>query len=460
MVKNTTPVVRTRIAPSPTGLLHVGTARAALFNELFARGRGGQFVLRIEDTDRQRSRPEYEQDILTGLKWLGLVWDEGPDVGGQYGPYRQSERSELYRAALQRLLDEDKAYQATGSSAIVFRVKEGIIEFDDLIRSLVKVPTESWGGDFIIARSMGDPLYHLAAVVDDETMKISHVIRGEDHLTNTARHILLQQALGYKTPQYAHLPLLLDPSRRKLSKRAGDVSLLRYRDKGYLPEAMVNYLALLGWNPGGQEEYFSHEELTKEFSLEKVQKGGAIFNQAKLSSMNKYYLQQVSDTTLLAWGRHYLEQGQTDNKELLAMGEQRLLAALKTEQGRLSTNQELETSLDWARPSWVGKYEPALLVWRESTASETADYLSALAQELSAVSDKEWAEDNLTTRILLWIKAHSWRNGDVLWPMRVALTGREHSPGPFAVATVIGQQDTLTRLKLAHERLRDSISGE
>lgn len=142
------------------------------------------------------------------------------------------------------------------------------------------------------------------------------------------------------------------------------------------------------------------------------------------------------------------------------MGEQRLLAALKTEQGRLSTNQELETSLDWARPSWVGKYEPALLVWRESTASETADYLSALAQELSAVSDKEWAEDNLTTRILLWIKAHSWRNGDVLWPMRVALTGREHSPGPFAVATVIGQQDTLTRLKLAHERLRDSISGE
>ena len=460
MVKNTTPVVRTRIAPSPTGLLHVGTARAALFNELFARGRGGQFVLRIEDTDRQRSRPEYEQDILTGLKWLGLVWDEGPDVGGQYGPYRQSERSELYRAALQRLLDEDKAYQATGSSAIVFRVKAGIIEFDDLIRSLVKVPTESWGGDFIIARSMGDPLYHLAAVVDDETMKISHVIRGEDHLTNTARHILLQQALGYKTPQYAHLPLLLDPSRRKLSKRAGDVSLLRYRDKGYLPEAMVNYLALLGWNPGGQEEYFSHEELTKEFSLEKVQKGGAIFNQAKLSSMNKYYLQQVSDTTLLAWGRHYLEQGQTDNKELLAMGEQRLLAALKTEQGRLSTNQELETSLDWARPSWVGKYEPALLVWRESTASETADYLSALAQELSAVSDKEWAEDNLTTRILLWIKAHSWRNGDVLWPMRVALTGREHSPGPFAVATVIGQQDTLTRLKLAHERLRDSISGE
>src|SRR3989338_8165071 len=460
MAKEIKRQIRTRIAPSPTGMLHVGTARAALFNELFARKQGGEFVLRIEDTDRQRSEKKFEQDVLTGLKWLGLEWDEGPDIGGKYGPYRQSERGEFYRAALQQLIDNERAYQVPHGEAIVFRVSEEEIVFTDLIRGTVKVPTSSWGGDFIVARSMNDPLYHLAAVVDDQLMQISHVIRGEDHLTNTARHILLQRSLAYETPQYAHLPLLLDEGRRKLSKRAGDVSLLSYRDKGYLADAMLNYLALLGWNPGGQEEYFTHEELVRSFNLSKVQKGGAIFNQVKLTSMNKHYLQELDEDKLLDWGKKYLLLDQKKNHELLGMEEGRLKAALKTEQGRLSTYHELEVLLDWARPSWAGEYKSDLLIWRESTAADTINYLSALAEEFKLMGNSDWVEETLTPRILSWIRARNWHNGAVLWPMRVALTGRENSPGPFAVAVVVGKTETVTRLELAHNKLQDSISGE
>lgn len=459
MAKEAERPIRTRIAPSPTGMLHVGTARAALFNELFARQLGGEFVLRIEDTDRQRSEKKFELDILTGLEWLGLEWNEGPDIGGKFGPYRQSERGEFYRTAIQRLIDNEQAYQAPDSEAIVFKVSEEEVEFQDLIRGKVKVPTNSWGGDFIIARSINDPLYHLAAVVDDQLMQISHVVRGEDHLTNTARHILLQRSLGYDTPQYAHLPLLLDSSRRKLSKRAGDVSLLSYRDKGYLAAAMLNYLALLGWNPGGEEEYFTHEELVRVFSLSKVQKGGAIFNPVKLSSMNKHYLQQLGEGELLGWGREYLLQDKEKNQELLSMEENRLKAALRTEQGRLSNYQELEILLDWARPSWTGEYKPDLLIWRKSNAADTISYLAALAEELKQIVSSDWMEEKLTARVLLWIKAKNWQNGDVLWPMRVALTGRENSPGPFAVAAVVGQAETVTRLTAAQKKLQDSISG-
>lgn len=460
MAKEAERPIRTRIAPSPTGMLHVGTARAALFNELFARQQGGEFVLRIEDTDRQRSKKIFELDILTGLKWLGLEWNEGPDIGGKYGPYRQSERGEFYRTAIQQLIDNEQAYQAPDSEAIVFKVSEEEVEFQDLIRGKVKVPTNSWGGDFIIARSINDPLYHLAAVVDDQLMQITHVVRGEDHLTNTARHILLQRSLDYETPQYAHLPLLLDERRRKLSKRAGDASLLSYRDKGYLAAAMLNYLALLGWNPGGEEEYFTHEKLVRVFSLSKVQKGGAIFNPVKLSSINKHYLQQLGEGELLDWGRGYLLQDKEKNQELLSMEENRLKAVLKTEQGRLSNYQELEILLDWARPSWTGEYKPALLIWRKSNAADTINYLAALAEELKQGVSNDWVEEKLTTRVLLWIKAKNWQNGDVLWPMRVALTGRENSPGPFAVAAVVGQAETVTRLTAAQKKLQDSISGE
>ena len=290
--------VRVRMPPSPTGLLHVGTARAALFNELYAHQNKGHFIIRIEDTDQERSRPEYEKEILEGLAWLGLTWDEGPDVGGGFGPYRQSERGDIYGRAILKLLESGRAYQIEDSEAIKLKVDPQEVVFEDLIRGRVVIHSDTWGGDFVIARGPSDPVYHLAVVIDDAAQRISHIIRGEDHLTNTARHILLQQALGLATPLYAHLPLLLDEKRRKLSKRRGETSLLSFRDQGYLPEAMLNYLALLGWNPGDNREFFTHAELIELFDLTKVQKGGAIFSVDKLNSFNQHYLRQKSHKQL------------------------------------------------------------------------------------------------------------------------------------------------------------------
>src|SRR3989344_3042316 len=446
MAKEIKRQIRTRIAPSPTGMLHVGTARAALFNELFARKQGGEFVLRIEDTDRQRSEKKFEQDVLTGLKWLGLEWDEGPDIGGKYGPYRQSERGEFYRAALQQLIDDERAYQVPHGEAIVFRVSEEEIVFTDLIRGTVKVPTSSWGGDFIVARSMNDPLFHLAVVVDDAAQRISHVIRGEDHLTNTARHILLQRALGLLTPQYAHLPLLLDEKRRKLSKRSGEVSLLAYREMGYLPEALLNYLALLGWNPGDDREYFSYDELVTAFSLTRVQKSGAIFSLMKLNSMNQHYLRHLPPPELQRVAAEYAAQTLHDP---LRVSEQALL----TEQQRVSTLRELVEDTAFARQAWGADYAPEVLVWRKSTPEATMTYLERLAPVLDAIPDADFTKEKLEAKLLAWIDAEQLGRGDVLWPMRVALTGREHSPGPFEVAAVLGKAETVRRLTWAADRL-------
>lgn len=443
--------VRTRIAPSPTGLLHVGTARAALFNELYARQNNGQFIIRIEDTDKERSKTKFEEDILNGLKWLSLKWDEEP--------YRQSERTSSYQAALEKLLQKDLAYQEPGEEVIKFRVTEPSITFSDLIRGEVTINADSWGGDFIIARSLKDPLYHIAVVVDDADMQISHVIRGEDHLTNTARHILLQRALGFDQPEYAHLPLLLDKERRKLSKRAGDVSLLSYKDRGFLPAAMVNYLALLGWNPGDERELFTHDELIDAFDMKKVQKGGAIFDQDKLESINKHYINKLKPDELLQWGKEYFEQDQKRHKAFLKMDEQRLLAALQTEQERTSSNYKLEVLLDWARPDWTGEYKGNSLVWRESTIEATIEYLQALHKLLSGTGEDQFKEEFLSKKILDWIKEKNWKNGDVLWPMRVALTDRAQSPGPFEIATAIGKESTLSRIEQAQKVLNNRISG-
>jgi len=324
--------IRTRFAPSPTGFLHIGSARTCLFNFLFTRKHQGRLILRIEDTDKERSKPEYEKDIIDSLKWLGIEWDEGPDVGGNYGPYRQSERSAIYARYLQKLLNEEKAYHcfcskedlearkqylmsigqppiydgkcarlskkevkkylAEGKKSILrFRTPAKKIVFEDLIRGKIEFDT-SVIGDFSIAKDLNSPVYNLACVIDDFEMKISHVIRGEDHISNTPKQILLQEALGLPTPQYAHLPIILGTNRAKLSKRHGAMSVSDYKKMGYLPEAIVNFLAFLGWNPGTEREIYSMASLIKEFSLERVKKGGAIFNIKRLDFLNGFYIRQ------------------------------------------------------------------------------------------------------------------------------------------------------------------------
>lgn len=441
--------VRTRIAPSPTGNLHVGTARTALFNELFARKHGGSFIVRLEDTDKQRSTKEHEENILEGLRWLGLSWNEGPDIGGDFGPYRQSERTELYTAAVQKMLDEGTARRGEGET-IVLQVEPQEVVFNDEVRGEVRVSTEDFGGSFIIARSLHDPLFHLAVVIDDAAMEITHIIRGEDHLHNTAKHILIQRALGYKTPVYAHLPLLLDEKRAKLSKRAGETSLLAYRENGYVPEAMLNYLALLGWNPKNDRELFSHDELIETFSLKGIQKGGAIFSMHKLDSLNKEYIRKLSLADLR-------EAVQPFFKKAPMLPEEKLEAALATEQERISTLKELAQSIQFFLPDGPGNYEATLLVWRKSDTKTTVEVLEKLSEKLHEISESNFTQDTLEKQLLEWIDTNDLGRGDTLWPMRVALTGQEHSPGPFEVAAVLGKVETIRRIKHGLETLKAMV---
>jgi glutamyl-tRNA synthetase len=440
--------VRTRIAPSPTGYLHIGTARTALFNKLFAEAQGGVFVLRVEDTDQERSRPEFEKQILDGLKWLGLNWDEGPDKEGEFGPYRQSERQSFYVDAIKKLLDSGAAYQEEGSEAVKLKVEAQTVEFTDEIREKVTINSDTWGGDFVIARNLSDPVFHLAVVVDDAAMGITHVIRGEDHLTNTARHILLQRALKVPTPIYAHLPLLLDKQRRKLSKRSGEVGLEAYREKGFLPEAIVNYLALLGWNPKDDRELFTLKELSSVFSLSGVQKGGAIFSEEKMIAVNKEYIRKLGTDELLEMTKPWLAKAgiEVDDKTYWQ-------AALRCEQERVGTLAELPNALDFFRKDWKGEYPGEMLVWRKSNKEETLKIIKNLSQFLEDLSIEEYTQEGLEQALFNWIGENELGKGDVLWPMRVALTGKENSPGPFEVAAVLGKKITLNRLNQAWGRL-------
>jgi glutamyl-tRNA synthetase len=332
--------MRVRFAPSPTGLLHVGNARTALFNWLLARGRGGTFILRIEDTDVERSTRESEQGILDDLRWLGLDWDEGPDAGGPHGPYRQSERLDLYRSYANELIEQGHAYHcfcsaeqldadrraalesgrppqysgrcrdlapeavaerlALGHPAVVrFRVPQGrTVTFQDVVRGTVQFETEVIG-DPVLLRSDGHPAYNFAVVVDDALMQITHVVRGEDHISNTPRQVLLYEALKFEPPVFAHLALVLGPDHTPLSKRHGATSVSEFRSRGYLPEALVNYLALLGWSPGGGDEVLPAPELARRFALEDVGHSAAVFDIDKLAWVNRHYL-RVADPARLA----------------------------------------------------------------------------------------------------------------------------------------------------------------
>jgi glutamyl-tRNA synthetase len=337
---------RVRIAPSPTGPLHIGTARTALFNYLYARRTGGTFVLRLEDTDVARNTVAFEQDILENLHWLGITWDEGPDSAadgddrGPFAPYRQLQRIENHKKAAADLLARDLAYpcyctpaeldadrkaqeaaheapryvgrcanltpeeraarEAEGKrGALRFRVPAGKVTWHDLVRGDVEIDTANIGGDFVIVRSDGTPLYHFAVVVDDESMEMSHIIRGEDHISNTPKHILLFQALGHAVPEFAHLPLILNPDRSKMSKRKTQTAVADYRAEGFIPEALVNFLALLGWSTGTEEEILGLDELAGRFDLEHVHQAGAVFDRPRLEWINGQWIRKLEPEDLI-----------------------------------------------------------------------------------------------------------------------------------------------------------------
>jgi len=288
---------RVRFAPSPTGYLHVGGARTALFNWLFARRHGGTFVLRIEDTDVERSSWEMVGGIVDGLRWLGLDWDEGPDVGGPHAPYFQSQRLEKYRERAQALVSDGRAYQDEG--AIRFKVPPGQTRFVDLVHGDISFENEHIE-NFVVLRSDGHPTYHLSVVVDDIDMAITHVVRGDDHISNTPKQVLLYQAFGKTPPQFAHVPLIMGPDKKRLSKRHGATSVTEYQKAGYLAEAMVNFLALLGWSPGGDREVLTRDELISLFALEGISGGNAVFNVEKLDWFNQQHIARLPAAELLA----------------------------------------------------------------------------------------------------------------------------------------------------------------
>lgn len=444
--------VRVRFAPSPTGTMHVGTARTALFNFLFAKKHGGEMVLRIEDTDKERSKEEYENDILEGLKWLSIPYDER---------YRQSERTDIYKKYLERLISTGSAYVSKEESSeegkrgevIRFKNPGKTVMFHDLIRGDISFDTTELG-DFVIAKDLETPLYNFAVVVDDFDMGITHIIRGEDGISNTPRQILIQEALGAPRPQYAHIPFILAPDRSKLSKRHGAVSVTEYRNLGFLPEALVNFLALIGWNPGDERELFSMEELIREFSLEKVQKGGAIFNIEKLRWMNKEYLKKMPAAE---FKKRAAECVPESIRTLPDFNEKKFDAVLSIIGERMSTFKDIAAMADAGELDYfftTPEYPKEKLLWKdESDYGKTKTRLTQVIDILETIEGTSFNAEKI--KGALWDYATKEGRGFVLWPMRMALSGKDKSPDPFVLAEILGRDETKQRLLRAIAKLSE-----
>jgi glutamyl-tRNA synthetase len=479
-------MIRVRFAPSPTGYLHVGGARTALFNWLYARRYGGMFVLRIEDTDVERSSPEMVEGILDGMRWLGLDWDEGPRIGGQYGPYFQSERLERYRATAEQLVAGNHAYycyctpeeikarrEAAERDSAAWRydrtcchltpdeiaAREGerrprairvkapdrMLRFDDLVHGTIEVEGAQLE-DFVILRSDGHPTYHLSVVSDDVEMKITHVVRGDDHISNTPKQLLLYEALGAPLPRFAHVPLILGADKKRLSKRHGATSVMEYARQGYLPEAMVNFLALLGWSPGsGDQEVFTREQLLGTFDLAGIGGGSAVFDSAKLDWFNQQHLWRMPPDELARRVKPLLEAaglwredyGQDRRAWLFVVLELLKLRAKKltdfVELGRYFFDDELA-------------YDP-VAVMKHLRTDGMREHLQALDAAFAALPDfdAEMAE----TAVRTVADARGVKAASLIHALRVALTGRSASPGLFEVAVLLGRGATRTRIARA-----------
>ncbi|MEW6323519.1 MAG: glutamate--tRNA ligase [Acidobacteriota bacterium] len=441
-------VPRLRFAPSPTGYLHVGGARTALFNWLYARRHKGVFILRIEDTDAARSTWEMVGGILDGLRWLGIDWDEGPEVGGPHAPYFQSERLEKYRAAADALLRADKAFRDEG--AIRFKVSPGRTSFADAVHGPIEFDNEHIE-NFVVLRSDGNPTYHLSVVVDDIDMGITHVIRGDDHISNTPKQVLLYEAFGKPAPRFAHVPLIMGPDRKRLSKRHGATSVMEYAKAGYLPDAMVNFLALLGWGSGSaDQEIFSRDELIAAFDLAGISGGNAVFNTEKLDWFNHQYLLKLTDAELIA----AIKPGLVDAglwRDALEAGEAPWLGrALALLRPRAKT---LGDFVDQLRPFLVDPdgYD-ADAVKKHLSGDGVGEHLAALRE---AFAEAPFEEAPLEQALRALAEARGVKAGTLIHATRIGMTGRMVSPGLFEMLVVLGKDRVLARL----DRLRAFLAG-
>lgn len=489
--------VRTRFAPSPTGFLHVGGLRTALYSYLIAKQNGGQFLLRIEDTDQKRTVEGGIENIIRSLAWAGVTPDEGAELNsegkvvqvGDKGPYIQSQRLDIYKKYANQLLADGNAYHCfctaerleevrnyqqknklpTGydrycrdlsmdevrskldaGESHVLRMKmpkEGESVFTDLIRGEVIFKNELID-DQVIMKTDGFPTYHLAAVVDDHFMEITHVVRGDEWLSSTPKHLQLYKYFGWDVPQFAHLPLLLNPDKTKLSKRQGDVAVEDYTNKGYLPQAMVNFVAFLGWNPGTEQELYSMEQLIKDFKIEKINKSGAVFNLEKLDWYNQQYMRTLPDDKLaqasLPW---LIKAGLVDEN----VDKNWLSKALSLEKDRVTTLVELPEALKFVFS--LPEYDGQILVWKKSNIDELKHVLPKLNNYLNTISVQDWNKEKLQVLVGEWTANNNFVNGVVLWPLRVALSGQQNSPGPFEIAEVLGKEESLRRVAVAISKL-------
>lgn len=493
-------MVKTRFAPSPTGFLHVGGLRTALFSYLLAKSQGGQFLLRVEDTDQGRFVEGSIENMLQSLAWAGISPDEGVILDsdgkvtqkGSNGPYIQSERLDIYHKFANQLLEQGHAYYcfctkerldelrkmqelnkkgtgydgfcrgvtleeartriAAGEVSVV-RMKmprEGVTQCHDLIRGTVEFQN-ALVDDQVLLKSDGFPTYHLALVVDDHHMEITHVIRGEEWLSSTPKHIHLYKLFGWEPPQFAHLPLLVNKEKQKLSKRHGDVAVKDFQEKGYLPEAMVNFVAFLGWNPGDEREIFTLEQLAKEFTLERTSKSAAVFNEEKLMWYNKEYLRSLDLQEITKRSVPFFVQCglvasvESANLEFLAK-----VVALEKE--RATTLHDIGCEVGYFFATEI-TYDSEMLIWKKDTREGSKEKLQLLSSKLQEISGSNWNKELLEKNIMAWIQEKELGTGNVLWPLRVALSGQKNSPGPFEIAEVLGKEKTLTRVQNAIQQL-------
>ena len=478
--------LKVRFAPSPTGPFHIGGARSALFNWLVARHADGTFLVRIEDTDLKRSTKESEENIKDSLKWLGMNWDEGIDVGGPHGPYRQTERLDLYKKEVQRLLDEGKAYycycsaeeleksrkaqldagktpiydehcrhlteeekakyEADGRKPVVrLKVrKDGVFAFDDMVRGHVEFQAAGVG-DFIIMKSDGIPVYNFAVVIDDAFMEVTHVIRAEEHLSNTPRQLAIYEALGYKPPKFGHISLILGEDHKKMSKRHGATSVTEYRNMGYLPEAVVNYLALLGWTPKGEQEIFTEEELIKQFSMKRVSSNDAVFDINKLNWINFQYMKKLDADQLydlivpFLVKAGYVDAAVSEEKKdwlkkvIWFMKDHIYFAGQAADELRFFFD-DMQELTD----------EDVLAIMKEETSGKL---LKAFIEDLKALETFDQAEIKKCFNACM--KAQGIKGKAAYEPTRIALTGATQGPGMFEMMELFGREKTMDRLEAA-----------
>lgn len=470
--------VRVRVAPSPTGYLHVGNARAALFNWLFARRNDGQFILRVDDTDQERSTPEFEADVLESLRWLGLDWDEGVGVGGPHGTYRQSDRLDRYREAAQALVEAGAAYHDDRSpedleplrqkaqeerlhpghyirrpetpataGAIRMEIPQGeSVVFDDLVRGTVSFEPRDLD-DYVILRSDGTPTYHLASTVDDIDYSITHVARGEDLLPSTPKHILLTRALGGPEPIYAHLPLLFGPDGKKLSKRHGETALSHYRDAGYLPDAVFNYLALLGWSIDGETTIFSRQDAIRAFDLTDVSSNPAVFDPDKLAWLNGEYVRAMDAADFRAAVKPHVEAAVGRTLDADEWGSFETVSDLIQERTRLLPEAGDQVVFLFAD---IIDYEEAS--WDKVMTKDGVAGILESAQTLLTALDN-WTAEAIETGLRGMLEEMGVGAGKGLQPLRVAVTGSSVSPPLFESLTALGKERTLDRLARARARI-------